>query len=344
MTRISLPQDAELVELLRLDENRISAWLARRIDQAITAPLQLFLSHDGKALRARTVHAGFRLGSQSDKAPSAAESSACEALSECIEAIHAGSLIVDDIQDGAKVRRGSPALHLTQGLSSALNAGNLLYFLGLRRLATAGLSPEAELACARRLHEDLLRGHYGQALDVGTAIDEVPQSEVAEVSLVSIRLKSGALMSLALTLGAIASGISPERLVELDRFGHSMGMGLQMFDDIKNAGPAGESDPNNVKRLEDLLLRRPSWIWAYAARTCSAKEYAEFVQAVKELPEEAALTRWFEIRDFLKRARAEAREFVEDAFANFEKGISNSGNGATALRELHAIAERFMGA
>ncbi len=44
-------------------------------------------------------------------------------------ALHLGSLIVDDIEDGSPIRRGGPALHLQIGTPLALNAGNWLYFL-----------------------------------------------------------------------------------------------------------------------------------------------------------------------------------------------------------------------
>jgi hypothetical protein len=45
-----------------------------------------------------------------------------------VEFIHAGSLVVEDIEDGSRIRRGRVALHVRYGMPVALNAGNWLYF------------------------------------------------------------------------------------------------------------------------------------------------------------------------------------------------------------------------
>ncbi len=340
MSRIGLPQDAELKALLRLETDPLTGPMSQQLHRAVTVPLQQFLSRDGKALRAKVVEAGFRLGAPSHTLTDSDRKS-CEGLASCIEAIHAGSLIVDDIQDGTQVRRGAATLHRAHGLPIALNAGNLLYFWGMNQIAAVGLAPTTELQCVRRLHEEILRAHYGQALDIGTATDELEQSAVPDLCLAAIRLKSGALMSLALTLGAIASGASAERLKRLDEFGHLLGMGLQMFDDLNNMAPAQLSDPNQAKRLEDLYLRRPSWVWAFAAKTFDARDYADFVRAVRMLPNESYLAAWTGVHDFSERARASARDFVENAFTAFEKDLTSDAGDSTAFKELRSVAERF---
>jgi geranylgeranyl diphosphate synthase type I len=40
------------------------------------------------------------------------------------EVVHNGTLVVDDIEDDSKVRRGKPCVHLTYGVDVAINAGN----------------------------------------------------------------------------------------------------------------------------------------------------------------------------------------------------------------------------
>ena len=157
-----MPGHADLEALLRLGAGPTTAFFGR-VDRSLTAPLEEFFLRGGKGLRAKVVEAGFRLGAPAREF-GAAEQACCAALAECVEAIHAGSLIVDDVQDGAQVRRGAPTFHRTHSVAVAINAGNLLYFWGLNRLAAAGLSPDAELSCSRRLNKELLRAHYGQAV------------------------------------------------------------------------------------------------------------------------------------------------------------------------------------
>ena len=146
--------------------------------------------------------------------------------------------------------------------------------------------------------------------------------DVFPLCLASIRLKSGVLMALALTLGATAAGASPDQLERLDAFGHLLGMGLQMFDDLNNVAPLSTSDPNHAKRFEDLLLRRPSWVWAYAARTCNDRDYADFIRAVQRLPDDESLLKaWMATHAFAERARVAALDFVADAFGDFEHAV-----------------------
>ncbi len=50
-------------------------------------------------------------------------------LTPLVELPHNGSLMIDDIEDGADLRRGKEAVHITYGIDMAINSGNFLYFL-----------------------------------------------------------------------------------------------------------------------------------------------------------------------------------------------------------------------
>ena len=49
-------------------------------------------------------------------------------LTPVVEFPHNGSLIIDDIEDKADLRRGEPAVHMIYGEDLSINTGNLLYF------------------------------------------------------------------------------------------------------------------------------------------------------------------------------------------------------------------------
>jgi len=87
-------------------------------DSALVDALRDFLLRPGKEFRAELVRASWVLGGGSGDPPGE--------LPMIVELLHAGSLIVDDIEDGSVARRGQPALHLRHGLPTALNAGNWL--------------------------------------------------------------------------------------------------------------------------------------------------------------------------------------------------------------------------
>ena len=50
------------------------------------------------------------------------------ALTPLVEFVHTASLIHDDIEDGADLRRGKPAAHITYGIDTAINSASWLYF------------------------------------------------------------------------------------------------------------------------------------------------------------------------------------------------------------------------
>lgn len=223
--------------------------------RALAGPAAEFLARPGKQLRAAIVHAGWTLGGG---APDAVP----ERLALVIELLHAGSLIVDDVEDGADERRGAPALHHLVGVPLAINTGSWMYFWALGELAGLALPPARELAAHRAACTALVRCHQGQALDLATRIADLAPGDVAAVVVATTRLKTGALCRLAAELGAIAAG-APEAIVgATGRFGEAIGGGLQMLDDLG----ALTSPARRAKAREDLCGGRPTWPWAWLAQ------------------------------------------------------------------------------
>jgi geranylgeranyl pyrophosphate synthase len=226
----------------------------RHLERALYDGAREFLGRPSKAFRARLLEASFAIaGGEGRALPPAC----CEAL----ELLHAGSLIVDDIEDETATRRGAPALHKLIGIPRALNTGNWLYFVALSRLDQLELSPVRAQLLTRAVHRCLARCHEGQALDLTLRISEVRRSEVAAIAHATSVLKTGALMGLAAFVGAIVAG-APEAIAEeLRRFGERMGVGLQMLDDLGSFVAPGRADKGN----EDLRGQRVGWAWAWAS-------------------------------------------------------------------------------
>lgn len=59
-------------------------------------------------------------------------------ISEIIEMLHNSSLLIDDIQDNSKLRRGVPVAHNIYGIPLTINAANYVYFLAMRKALTLG--------------------------------------------------------------------------------------------------------------------------------------------------------------------------------------------------------------
>ncbi|MEO7096674.1 MAG: polyprenyl synthetase family protein, partial [Polyangiales bacterium] len=179
-----------------------------------------------------------------------------------IELLHAGSLIIDDVEDGSEMRRGAPALHHLFGAPIAINTGSWMYFWALAELEQLELAPAVELAAHRATTRTLVRCHQGQALDLATPVTELQSHEVAPVVETTTRLKTGALCALAAQLGAIVAGGSPATTKSVGRFGERMGIALQMLDDLGSLTSPARRD----KGREDLRAARPTWPWAWLAQ------------------------------------------------------------------------------
>jgi geranylgeranyl pyrophosphate synthase len=184
-----------------------------------------------------------------------------------------------------------------------------------------------------------LRAHFGQALDLGAKMAQLPQHSVAEVCLAGMTLKTGALMGFAAALGGTVAGKSQPVQSLLEQFGVDLGVALQMFDDLGNV--IGKCDPQ--KRYEDLTLARPSWVWACAANNSDAYIYEEFLDVIAKLPSVEPLERWLASHDLVHITRVSARQQLARAYERLEQGLRFAGVGwsARSFSELRVLGEEI---
>jgi octaprenyl-diphosphate synthase len=156
-------------------------------------------------------------------------------LTPMVEIAHNGSLIVDDVEDGAIQRRGAEAEHIKFGMDLALNAGNLMYFLPARVIDSASFSEVQRLILHRYYVEDMVRLHFGQGLDILWHRDHenIPSEEQYREMC---RLKTGGLARLAARAAVIAVGGEAQTAVRLGEVAEDFGACFQIIDDVKNLG------------------------------------------------------------------------------------------------------------
>lgn len=321
---LGLVQDAEVEEIL---------------EESLWGPLEDFLSKPGKNIRPKLVELGYRLSSRCEaEIDLNPDQEKLKVASSIVEAVHAGALIIDDIEDGSEVRRNAPSLHLKYGLPKALNAGNWLYFWGLEKIPKLALNDKAQSRLTEECLKYLTCAHMGQAIDLGTLIDEIPQEEVKEICLASMELKTGALLAIALRLGAAVGGLE-EGFEKLDLLGRRLGILLQIFDDIGNFSQ--KKTEGISKRQEDLKLKRPSWIWAIASTKYSEKSYQGFIKAVSAIPSENLLEEWVKENDFMEQLMKATKHELDSFLFDCEKewGITHK-ESTRAICEIGKILER----
>jgi geranylgeranyl pyrophosphate synthase len=224
-------------------------------EQILIGLARELLARPGKCFRARLVAHAWELAGGPAGGPPVL-------LAPIVELIHAGSLIVDDIQDNSDTRRGAPAIHRLCGVPLALNTGNWLYFASFHLIDRCELDDAVALALHRRLSETMFRCHQGQALDLGLDVAELRQRDIPALAAAAAALKTGSLMGLAGGFGATAAGAAAPIVAALEELGAGLGTGLQQLDDLGGIRCPARID----KGIEDLAGGRLTWPWAHLAR------------------------------------------------------------------------------
>src|SRR5262245_54936398 len=101
-------EDEKLKDLLGL---RSGAAVDDIIKVALLNPVKEMTSNHGKRIRGKLVTLSYRLLTDGNT-PSAVEAVQCRICAEVVELNHAGSLVVDDIEEGRMIRRRQRALHI----------------------------------------------------------------------------------------------------------------------------------------------------------------------------------------------------------------------------------------
>jgi geranylgeranyl diphosphate synthase type I len=178
------------------------------------------------------------------------------------EILHNGTIIVDDVEDEASMRRGEPALHHEFGEDIALNAGNAMYFLPLRIVShnPGNLSESTRLRAYEMLMEELSRTHLGQGMDIDW--HNHPDGHVdREEYLEMCACKTGCLGRVVARLAAIVTEQPPEVEEYVARYAEKASIAFQIADDILDvehtlgeAGEFGKEFGNDVREGKQTLL------------------------------------------------------------------------------------------
>ena len=181
---------------------------------------------------------------------------AAYALTPLVEFVHTASLIHDDIEDNADLRRGKAAAHISYGLDTALNSASWLYFeapVCLQSSQTAGLTDGQRLTFYKLYTNELRRLHLGQAMDIywHRQKDIFPSLDEYQAM---VRSKTGTLASLAAQVGFIAGGAAEEEAAEYGKIAAEIGVGFQIIDDVINLT---KGNPGK-KRGDDIVEGKKS--------------------------------------------------------------------------------------
>ncbi len=151
----------------------------------------------------------------------------------CVEAVHNGTLVHDDIQDGDELRRGQPTLWKTRGIPQAINAGDAMLVAPMVALLNSDLVDApvaAELSML--LGDGLLETICGQVADV--AFREVNRPELERAEAIAAA-KTVPLFRCAFEGSVVLLGGGQGRRRAARELGRRVGLAFQVRDDLLDA-------------------------------------------------------------------------------------------------------------
>ncbi|MGB9598581.1 MAG: polyprenyl synthetase family protein [Minisyncoccales bacterium] len=256
-------------------------------------------------------------------------------LAPLFELVHEGTLIIDDIEDNAVLRRGKMALHKIFGQDIAINAGNFLYFFPYLffRLVKNNFDKETENKFWEIYFQEMINLHLGQATDIfwhKNKISNISPSEYFQMCA----FKTGCLLRMICKMAGLLKGKDEKIIERLGRFGEKVGIAFQIQDDIldislegKERKAFGKDFGNDIKEGKKTLMvifalqkankrDKKRLLEILAKGTDSFKEKKEAIEIIKKYgaitfaekkAKELLKKAWREVEPFLIKQRAKER-------------------------------------
>jgi farnesyl diphosphate synthase len=222
-----------------------------------------------------------------------------------VELIHAYSLMHDDLpcMDDAGLRRGLPTPHVLFGEVPATRAGVLLIpaaaLWAWEATVRAGLSDGARREALRIL----ARAAGIQGMVGGQALDLLAEGRaLGREALDALHgMKTGALLTAPLLVGALAAGADAGAREALAKYGRAIGLAFQITDDVLDA----TADASTLGKVpSDREMGKSTYVSLLGvaqARQKAEKSVADALDALSaanlEAPPLEALARYVVARD-----------------------------------------------
>ncbi|ODV60006.1 farnesyltranstransferase [Ascoidea rubescens DSM 1968] len=221
-------------------------------EEILTGPFNYLYHHPGKDFRKFMVESFNKILKVS--------TNDLHKIEQVIDILHCSSLLIDDVEDDALLRRGIPAAHTVYGVPITINSSNYMYFKAFEILKTL-----ANLESFTVFNEEMLNLHRGQGLDLywRETLTCPTEPEYCEM----VMNKTGGLFRLAIRLMLSNSSIAkayPIASSLLIKLINLFGIIYQIKDDYLNL--QSDNYENNKGFCEDISEGKFSFIIIHAIR------------------------------------------------------------------------------
>ena len=301
----------------------MNPYVKELLDRSLFEPMRDFKCRQGKRIRSSLLQISYEMAGGIGDVPAS--------VSDSIESLHAGSLVIDDVQDDSRSRRGQATMHHSIGVPLAINAGNWMYFQALECLSTSPLPSEIRSRLIEAMIHTARRCHEGQAIDIHARVDEVPVEHWEATANAISLMKTGSLVELAVRMGCLAANATDRLLPVLPVLGRRIGMALQMRNDLDELASIAQRRPgeqiDDTIRDDDLRNARMTWPWVWASQRTDHARCREWVLRLVRSPEDR---------------RQVARELFERIGQHGDHVIATLISEQVQLMAEHVIDQRLL--
>ena len=254
------------------------------------------------------------------------------------EVVHNGTLMVDDIEDSAELRRGKPCTHKTFGEDVAINAGNAMYYLPLKALSEHKELDKAVLEHVYRIYvEEMINLSLGQAMDIWWHKGNT-EGLSEDKYLQMCAFKTGTLARMAARMATAFAGGTKEQEDALGTLAERIGVGFQIQDDVlditlKDRDDFGKSFGNDIKEGKRTLMVVHAMQNAPKKDANRLREILDRHTSDRKLAEEAIVI--LEKSGSIEYAKVRAKELIENAWNDVAE-VLPEGSGKD---KIHALVE-----
>jgi geranylgeranyl pyrophosphate synthase len=246
------------------------------------------------------------------------------------EVIHNGTLMVDDIEDSSKLRRGKPCTYRLFGVDIAVNAGNAMYFLPL----LAVIKNKNKLARNRinRLYEiyieEMVNISFGQAMDIAWHRGMANADNITERHYLQMcAYKTGTLARMAARMAAVVADANENLTEKLGRFAESIGIAFQMQDDVLDLTSSEFGEKKGAVGM-DISEGKRTLMVIHTVEKASSKDKRRLIEILNAHTNEQKLRdeaiQIMKKYDSIEYTRQVARKLVKESWSKVDKLVTPS--------------------
>lgn len=229
-----------------------------RLPAQLRDAIRYSLTGEGKRFRGLLLMASFN-AVHPERNGGAGDASA---LAAAVEVVHAYSLVHDDLpcMDDDSMRRGRPTTHKAFDVATATIAGVAMVPLAVRQTLQGARQLGLDEKTGGRLVGVLMHASGASGMVGGQLMDLEGEERVlsAEELEAVHRAKTGALITAAFTMGAIAGRGGPAAVEALTSAGEALGLAFQIADDVLDATESSEALGKTAGR--DVALSKSTYV------------------------------------------------------------------------------------